>query len=284
MADASQTDVGHHRKAAAAPLGRRLRKPLTAAASLAMHGLLLAGLFSMQPDTPTHFEPEPMVVTLVAPPPPVEIADEPSPKPGDSPSPAPAPTPPAKSKPAPPKPEKLKPTPAKPPPRRLAKLTPPPEIETAPTGESAITMEMVEVSDGALVGATTAGSAGGSGSGDGAGSGAGAGGDCNMPRRLQNALRKDRRVQAAVARAHRGRALMVWNGGWVRYPGQEGDGLASVREAIMWEVGFAPDACRRLPVRGLVVISLGDGPGGGRIVLGNSHWRWTDLLHARRGG
>lgn len=280
MVGVSEPHVDHRK-----PARRSLRRPLTAAASLGLHGLMLAALFSIQPDPPTVFGPDPMVVTLVPPPPPpVEISDEPVPKPEESASAAPAKAPPDKATAAAPNPEKLKPVPAKPPPRRPPKLPPPPDVAPLPTGEAAITQEMVEVSDGALIGATTAGSGAGSGSGAGAGSGNGAGADCNMIRRLQNALRRDGRVQSAVARAHRGKALMVWNGSWVRYPGEEGAGLASVREAIMWEVGFAPEACRREPVRGLVVLSLGDHPGAGRLVLGHGYWRWTDLLHARRGG
>jgi hypothetical protein len=65
---------------------------------------------------------------------------------------------------------------------------------------------------------------------------------------------------------------------------QDGAGLAEVREAIIWEVGFAPLACRSQPVRGLVVLALNDGPGGPRLVLGRAAWRWGDLLHARGGG
>jgi len=49
-------------------------------------------------------------------------------------------------------------------------------------------------------------------------------------------------------------------------------------------VAFAPEACRAEPVRGLVLLSLADGPGSTRIVMGSSTWRWSDLLHARRGG
>jgi hypothetical protein len=52
----------------------------------------------------------------------------------------------------------------------------------------------------------------------------------------------------------------------------------------MWHVAFAPEACRAEPVRGLVLLSLADGPGSTRIVMGSSTWRWSDLLHARRGG
>ncbi len=80
-------------------------------------------------------------------------------------------------------------------------------------------------------------------------------------------------------------AIRVWNGDWVTHPGQEGKGLASVREAIMWEVAFAPEACRQQRVRGLIVVSLDDGPASPRVVVGAGDWRWSDLLFARsRGG
>jgi hypothetical protein len=67
----------------------------------------------------------------------------------------------------------------------------------------------------------------------------------------------------------------------VRHGVQEGAGLAAVREAIQWEVGFAPEACKDERVRGLVVISLADAPGSARIALGAGDWRWTDLLGRR---
>lgn len=67
-------------------------------------------------------------------------------------------------------------------------------------------------------------------------------------------------------------------------PGQDGAGLASLREVIQWEVGFAPPACRKEAVHGLVLISLADGPGAARLVLGGGAWRWSDLLGLRRGG
>ena len=135
-----------------------------------------------------------------------------------------------------------------------------------------------EVSDAQLAGAATAWS-GGEGSGSG-------GGDCNMTRRLQSALRKDARVQAAVADAlassrSGGKAIVVWNGDWVRHGGQEGQGMAAVREAILWEVGFAPKACRAEPMHGLVLISLNDTPGSARLVVGSDQWRWSDILFRR---
>ena len=124
-----------------------------------------------------------------------------------------------------------------------------------------------EVSESELASAATAGSGGGR--------------DCDMTQWLQSALRKDARVQAAMAGLDRGKAVRVWNGDWVRHGDQEGAGLAAVREAIMWEVGFAPLACRNAPVRGLVAISLNDGPAPARLVMGQGEWRWSDLLFSR---
>jgi len=109
-----------------------------------------------------------------------------------------------------------------------------------------------------------------------------------MARRLQAALRKDPRVQAAVAGARSlstsGRALFLWNGDWIRSYGEEGNGLAAVREAIMWEVAFAPEACRSEPVHGLVLFSMNDGPGAPGLVVGQGEWRWSDLLRLHGGG
>jgi hypothetical protein len=78
--------------------------------------------------------------------------------------------------------------------------------------------------------------------------------------------------------------VLVWNGDWVQSPGQEGKGLAGVRELIMLEVAFAPKACRDDPMRGLVLISLSDGPGAPRLALGSRAWNWSDLLFAKSGG
>lgn len=227
---------------------------LTAAASAAVHGAVLAVLLLAKPD-PAPPEPEPMSVALVT------LAPPEPPKPPEPPRADPEP---AKATPAP------KPAPVKAPPRRTLARAAPPSTDVAPVlafagpptdGDS-------EVSDGDLASATTARSGG-------------AGGACNMPRWLEGKLRQDRRVQAAVAEVHRGRAIRVWNGDWVRHAGQEGAGLAAVREAIMWEVGFAPEACRREPVQGLVMIALSDAPGSPRIVMGQGRWRWSDLLFAR---
>ena len=134
-----------------------------------------------------------------------------------------------------------------------------------------------------VAGAITAGAGSGSGA---EGSGGSGGGACDMVRRLQDALRRDRRVMTAVEQAHRaaggrGAAIMVWNGDWVRTGAEDGKGLASVRQAIAVDVAFAPAACRAEPVRGLVLISLTDAPGAAKLALGGGRWRWSDLLFAR---
>ena len=69
---------------------------------------------------------------------------------------------------------------------------------------------------------------------------------------------------------------MLWNGDWVRSGAQDGKGLSAVREAIIWELAFTPEACRNKPVHGLVLLSLQDG--GTRFAIGTGDWRWSDLL------
>lgn len=175
-------------------------------------------------------------------------------------------------KPPAPKPApKKKPTPV--PTRTIARISPAPrnverfEASEAPSGEAE-----VELSDADLAGAQTAGSGP-------------PGRACDMVQLLQNELRKDATVQAAVARARaRGvgaKAFHVWNGDWVVTHGEEGKGLAGVREAIMVEVAFAPEACRKEPMRGLITISLNDAPGSARLAIGGGQWRWSDLLFPR---
>ena len=108
-----------------------------------------------------------------------------------------------------------------------------------------------------------------------------------MIRRVQAALRKDVLVRTEVSALGSGGAgrgagpLLVWNGDWVQGRGEDGRGLAAVREAIIWEVGFAPKACRTEPVRGLVMFTLGETPGAARLVAGQTEWRWSDMLTAR---
>jgi hypothetical protein len=122
----------------------------------------------------------------------------------------------------------------------------------------------VELSASDLAGAASADSGGG-------------GGSCDLARQLQGALRKDPLVQAAVASSG-GKAIMVWNGDWVQSNGEDGKGLAAVREAITWEIAFAPEACRSRPVHGLILLSMNTGPGAARLAVGANEWRWSDLL------
>lgn len=127
------------------------------------------------------------------------------------------------------------------------------------------------LSDADLAGAASADPGGGNGGG---------GGGCDMAGALQRALRKDPLVPGAVADAHRlGKAVMLWNGDWVRAGSQDGKGLSAVREAIIWELAFAPAACRNKPMHGLVLLSLSDGRT--RFAIGAGQWRWSDLLELR---
>jgi hypothetical protein len=110
-----------------------------------------------------------------------------------------------------------------------------------------------------------------------AGEGGAGGGGCDMARAVQQVLRRDPRVRLAVAEADRlGKASMLWNGDWVQTGGQEGKGLAVVRQAVIWEVGFAPAACRNAPMRGMILLSLADGRTS--FAIGTGSWRWSDLL------
>jgi hypothetical protein len=227
------------------------RRLATAALSAAAHAGLLFLIIQAQPEGPGLAEPQPIVVTLVQPPspPPEPPASEETPKPKPEPA--------AK----PPPPRKL--------PVRPPKAPPPPSVRPLQVAAGPQAKGEDEVSEAELASAGTADN--------------GAGGrQCNMIRRLQAALRRDPLVQSAVAEAHRGRAIRVWNGDWIRHGEEEGAGLAAVREAIMWEVGFAPEACRDQPVSGPIVLSLNDGPGAARLVVGGGDWRWKDLLSRRR--
>lgn len=246
------------------------------ALSAAAHLLVaLAMLTARAPPEPPPENPH-IQVTLYDPPPP------PPPPPPPQPQPAPAAQAPADAVPALPSP------PARPAPkirvhvpRSVVAPIPPVHVTPAPVSQPFATL-----SDGQLVGAVTAGSGGG-GSGEGVGGGSGGSGEarCDMVERLQAALRRDADIAAVVEGARRGtggRALHVWNGDWVQNPGQAGKGLAGLRQAIAMEVAFAPAACRAQPMRGLVLITLGDGAGASRLALGTGAWRWTDLLAARR--
>jgi hypothetical protein len=117
--------------------------------------------------------------------------------------------------------------------------------------------------------------------GDGGDAAAGGGG-CDIVRAVEHALQRDPAVHTAVANADRqGKVVMLWNGDWVRSGDQDGKGLSVVREAVMWEVAFAPEACRNMRMQGPVLLSLADGTT--RFVIGAGAWRWSDLLGLRGG-
>jgi hypothetical protein len=233
--------------------------------SLASHGALLLAIMAVRVQPPMPPEPDPMTVALYQPPPPPPEEPKTAPEPAGAPAPARVSTP------------KL--------PVRPPRLVPPPQVEPLPAKPAPKPVVAAELGESDLIGAATAGTGSGAGgSGDGAG-----GGGCNMVRLLQDALRKNPRVRAALTQVHpeaaaRGKAVLVWNGDWVQSPGQEGKGLAGVRELIMLEVAFAPKDCRNDPMRGLVLISLSDAPGAPRLALGSRAWNWSDLLFAKSGG
>lgn len=264
---------------------------LAGAISLTAHlAVLLPVLFAQRGVPPVWVTPAPppsVMVTLIRPPPPPPRS-EPASGPAADPQPpagpkAPTPAaPPAKAGPRPPAPASR--------PSR-APVPPPPDVETITARAPASPAPMATLSDAQLAGATVAGPGGGVGGRGGGGGTGGAGGfgagdgGCDMVRWLQDALRDDPEVRAAVTRAQGevgpGRALLVWNGEWIRNPGEAGEGLAGVRQAIAMEVAFAPQACRAQPMRGLVLIRFSDAAGGPRLVLGKGAWRWGDMLRGR---
>jgi len=233
------------------------------AVSAFSHLALLLALTLAMPKPPPMAEQPAISVQLVELPPPQAPA-----------LPAPARTPAAPS----PAKHKLKPTP----PKAVAKVAPKPAARRSMARKAQphahpVTLAAADVATGedlsadagnALTGDQLAGAAS-------ADSGP-PGGACDMPRLLQAALRRDPLVQSAVA-SFQGKAIMVWNGDWVRNHGEDGKGLAAVREAIMWEVAFAPKECSSQPVRGLILLSMNGR--GVRLAVGQGQWRWSDMLH-----
>jgi hypothetical protein len=229
---------------------RRGDRWLAAAASLAAHGgFLILLVLSVRP-TPASV-PTPAVMVDLIPPPVIRT-------PAKTRTPTPAPASPAQASPAKRtrKPPAAKPRPA-----------PAPMAARAADYDSGAGAAQPGLSDAELAGANATGE------------GSAPGGACDMARHVQAALRKDPLVRQQVVGAHGGRALLVWRGDWIQSQGEDGKGLSAVREAIMWEVAFAPRACRAEEVRGLITFSLG--AGAPRLVLGQGQWRWSDLL---RGG
>ena len=226
--------------------------------SVAVHAAVLAGLLWLTAGlsrSPTR--PSPIIVSVV-----------------ESPDPEP---------PGPPAPEssgEAAPEIAEPMAQQAVAPTPPPEVEPEPVDAvgDVVTPEPPNTSDllseSQLAGAISA-EAEGSGGGESAAGGNGGGG-CNTARVLQRALQRDPMVGRAVMTAGRaGKAVMLWDGAWVRSGDQDGKGLSGVRQAIAWELAFTPAACRAKRMQGLVVLSLVDGT---RFAIGADDWRWSDLL------
>ncbi|WP_312687313.1 hypothetical protein [Brevundimonas nasdae] len=284
------------------PAQRPARWPAAVAPVLVAHGAVLMALMWARPEAPvTRIDETPAVmVTLTQPPPP---PPPPPPAPAPDPAPVPAPKPQASSPPPGPKsappataPKPLPPVPRASRPRRVI-AQPPPDVEPLPASPPPPGPPLPLLGAAQLAGAMTAGpgsgggdgdgpGGGGSGAGAGSGSGAGAsGGRCDMVRRVQDRLRRTPSVRTAVSEAGRamnasGRAILVWDGDWLQSQGQSGKGLAGVRQAIALEVAFSPPECKTQAMHGLAVLSIEDGPGGARLALGKSSWRWSDLLGA----
>jgi hypothetical protein len=133
------------------------------------------------------------------------------------------------------------------------------------SGDSGAVSAQAELSEAQIAGAARAGA------------GPRGGRECDMASRLQEALGKDPLVRNAIA-PFAGKSVMVWNGDWVWMNGDVGKGFTAVRQAMMWEIAFAPKACRAEPMHGLVLFSLYEAHGQVRLAVGSGTWRWTDLL------
>jgi hypothetical protein len=220
-------------------LGRWRSRVLAWALSVAAHLMVFAALFWPHPGPPPpHTEPPPILISLV---------ELPKPEP-----------------PGPPSATEVKAGG----PQNAVRPTPPHRAAPAPVPTAATptpdTSDLLNESQ--LAGATSAD-----------GEGVGGGGGCDMARVVQQALRRDPLVRIAVEDAHRmGKSVMLWNGDWVRSGEQDGKGLSAVREAIIWELAFAPETCRNKRLHGLVLLSLADGRT--RFAIGSGDWRWSDLL------
>jgi len=251
------------------------------AAHLGVGWLVLSGRGALPEQRPLAPAPPPIEITMTEPRRPAPPVAPPAPEPGTDPGSA------APSAAAPVLSEAVRnpPTPPTPTPPTRKTVPRPTTVTPIVAASVAAPATMATVSEADLVGALRAGGSGGPGSGNagdgGPGTGSGGGGSCDMVARLQEALREDDDIRRAVAEVQRGvggRALLVWDGDWRQNPGQAGKGLAGVRQAIALEVAFAPAACRAQPMRGLVLVTLSDGPGGERVALGTGRWRWSDLL------
>ncbi len=243
---ALEEDLRFSGAASRAP-GKRRSKFLAWTFSIAAHALVVTALLWPRAEpVRAHAEPTPMLVTFV---------NVPKPEPPGPPDDA------AKLQAGDP---------------QIAVQPTPPHLPVLAPVPSIVTMSVPDTSDllseSQLAGATGVDNEGGGGGGG--------GGDCDTARLVQQALRRDPLVRVAVEHANRlGKAVMLWNGDWVRSGEQDGKGLSAVREAVIWELAFAPEACRNKQVHGTVLLSLADGST--RFAIGSGDWRWSDLLGLR---
>lgn len=241
---------------------RRSGRLAAAGASVTLHAALLLMILFTLPKPPLQMREPPVIPVVLMP----DVRPP-------APTPAPTPKPPAPTVASSTRAAKASPTAAAPKPAAVA--SPARRTKAATTSplaasDSPDAGQDSEVSAAELAGAASAGGGGG-------------GGPCDMASRVQSALRKDTIVRSAVA-SLAGKAIRVWNGDWVQSHGEDGKGLAAVREAVMWEIAFAPPACRSEPVRGLVVMSVDSPEGRVRLALGAGQWRWSDLLASAETG
>jgi hypothetical protein len=245
------------------PLGvvsraQQTRRLLAWSLSAGAHLIVFSALFwPLSASPPPAVEPSAIPITVVT---------SPAPDPPGPPAPAGPPTPEPKAAAAPPAPPTPRPVVRSSSPR-LADIAPRPPVDAAPADDNSDVLNPSQIA-----GALSADNEGGGGGG-----GGNNGGGCDTARIVQQALRRDPLVHDAVQDAHRlGKAVILWNGDWVRSGAQDGKGMSAVREAIIWELAFTPEACRNKRVHGLVVLSLADG--NTRFAIGAGDWRWSDLL------
>ena len=259
--------------------GELRRRALAAAASLAVNGLLVLAVICFQTNAREPAEPEAVLVEI----------DPPSPSPTPAASLAPAgsaaealaagkPVHHARTQPVTPttaKPKTIVQAKAVVTPARAVRLG----TRAAPTETTSDAAEIIRPAGFQYASqGDGAGDGTGTGSGAGEGSGSGFGGACDMAKMLEAKLRKDPLVQAAVA-PDAGRTLHVWAGDWVLSDGEDGKGLAVLRQAIEWDVSFAPSACLHQAMHGQVLLSINAFPGAPKVALGQGAWRWSDLRH-----
>lgn len=244
------------------------RRVLGTVFSVAGHVVVLLALMAAPRMPPKIIEPTPIIVALID-----ERALAPAPVPAPEPAKAPQPAH-ARAKPTPAKATPAKavrrPTPVKPIVRHAVArpLAPATKAAAEEAEDAPIATSLPLLSAAQMAGAASADS------------GELGGGTCDMASRLQEVLRRDRLVRASIS-GLTGKSIMVWNGEWKWMPGDTGQGLTAVRQALIWEIAYAPESCRSKPMHGLILFSVSEARGPVRLAIGDEDWRWADLLAPR---